>query len=153
MRITRGGDYAVRIMTHLASAPWGAVIPRRHIRLWEDVPQALLAKLIQTLGRANLVTTSRGSGGGVRLAVRPEAITLRQVIEAVEGPIHLNRCLVSPGACPRDAFCTAHPVWRRIQEVLMRELDSVTLASLATGSSRAREGNGSPAQASEAVGD
>jgi DNA-binding IscR family transcriptional regulator len=74
------------------------------------------------------------------------------VIEAVEGPIHLNRCLVHPGACPRDSFCTAHPVWRRIQEILTRELDSVTLASLAAGRSCAGVGNGSgsPARPSEA---
>ena len=73
----------------------------------------------------------RGAGGGVALAVRPQEINLRQVIEAVEGPIHLNRCLAHPGACPRDVFCTAHPVWQRIQEVLVRELDAVTVASLA----------------------
>lgn len=142
MQLTRGGDYAIRIMIHLASAPWGAIIPRRQIQERQDVPPAHLAKIIQALGRAELVRTFRGAGGGVALAVPPEEINLRHVIEAVEGPIYLNRCLVSPGACPRDAFCTAHPVWRRIQEVLVRELDSITLASLAMGGSRANGGAG-----------
>lgn len=136
MQLTRGGDYAVRIMTHLASVPGGAIVPRRQIQERGDVPPAHLAKLIQALGRAKLVTTFRGAGGGVRLAVRPEEINLRQVIEAVEGPIHLNRCLVRPGACPRDRFCTAHPVWRRIQEVLIRELEAVTMAALVPGGGR-----------------
>jgi Rrf2 family protein len=130
MQLTRAGDYAVRVMIHLASAPWGAVVRRGQIQEREGVPPAHLAKIIQALGRAKLVRTFRGSGGGVSLAVRPEEVNLRQVIEAVEGPIHLNRCLVRPGACPRDVFCTAHPVWQRIQEALMRELDAVTVASL-----------------------
>jgi len=131
MQLTRAGDYAVRVMIHLASAPWGAVIRRGEIQERQGVPPAHLAKIIQALGRAKLVRTFRGAGGGVSLAVRSEEVNLRQVIEAVEGPIHLNRCLGRPGACPRDVFCTAHPVWQRIQEVLMRELDAVTVASLA----------------------
>jgi len=138
MRLTRGGDYAVRIMVHLASAPWGALIPRRQIQEEQDVPPAHLGKIIQALGRAKLVLTFRGAGGGVRLAVRPEEVTLRQVIEAVEGPIYLNRCLVAPGACPRDWFCAVHPVWHRIQEALMRELDGVTMAALAVPEGSAR---------------
>ena len=131
MQLTRAGDYAVRVMIHLAAAPWGSVVRRGQIQERQGVPPAHLAKIIQALGRAKLVRTFRGAGGGVALAVRPEEVNLRQVIEAVEGPIFLNRCLVRAGACPRDVFCTAHPEWRRIQEVLMRELDAVTMASLA----------------------
>lgn len=118
-------------MIHLAEAPWGEVVRRGQIQAGQSVPPAHLAKIVQALSRAKLVRTFRGAGGGVALAVRSEEISLRQVIEAVEGPIYLNRCLVRPGACPRDAFCPAHPVWQRIQEVLMRELETVTLASLA----------------------
>jgi len=131
MQLTRAGDYAVRVMIHLAAAPWGAVVRRGQIQERQGVPPAHLAKIIQALGRAKLVRTFRGAGGGVALAVRPQEVNLRHVIEAVEGPIVLNRCLVRPGACPRDVFCPAHPAWRRIQEVLMRELEAVTLASLA----------------------
>ncbi len=139
MQLTRAGDYAVRIMIHLAAAPWGAVVRRGQIQERQGVPPAHLAKIIQALGRAKLVRTFRGAGGGVALAVPPEEVNLRQVIEAVEGPIFLNRCLVRPGACPRDHFCTAHPVWQRIQEVLMRELESVVIAGLASP-----EGNKGP---------
>lgn len=70
------------------------------------------------------------------MAVRPEEINLRHVIEAVEGPIYLNRCLVQPGDCPRDQFCTVHPVWQRIQQLLIQELEGVTLAALAAPDGR-----------------
>jgi Rrf2 family protein len=97
----------------------------------QQVPAAHLAKIVQLLRRAGLVKTSRGARGGVTLALPPEKITMRRVIEAVEGPLALNLCLVAPGTCSRDTFCPVHPVWRRIQAILMKELDAVTAASLA----------------------
>jgi DNA-binding IscR family transcriptional regulator len=64
MQLTREGDYAVRIMTDLAAAPWGAIVPRRQIQERQDVPPALLAKIVQALARTGLVRTSGGRGEG-----------------------------------------------------------------------------------------
>lgn len=130
MRLTREADYAVRIIVDLAAAP-GVLVPRRAIQRSQEVPAAHLAKIVQLLRRAGLVKTWRGAQGGVTLALPPEKITLRRVVEAVEGPLALNLCLVAPGTCSRDSFCPVHPVWRRIQAILVRELDAVTAASLA----------------------
>ncbi len=130
MQLTREGDYAVRLMVDLAGAP-GAVAPCRAIGARQEIPRAHLAKIVQILRRAGLVRTLRGAGGGVALALPPEEVTLRRVIEAVEGPMALNLCLVAPGACSRDGFCPVHPVWRKIQALLVKELDAVTLAALA----------------------
>jgi len=130
MRLTRQGDYAVRVMVDLAVHGDEAPVPRARIQERQDVPSAYLAKIVQMLARAGLVRTQAGSRGGVSLALPADQVTLRQVIEAAEGPIHLNRCVVEPGACPRDRFCTVHPVWLRLQGIVTRELDAVTLASL-----------------------
>jgi Rrf2 family protein len=130
VRLTRQGDYAVRVMVDLAAHPDAAPVPRARIQARQDVPPAYLAKIVQALARAGLVRTLPGAGGGVRLGQPADAITLRDIVEAVEGPIELNRCAARPGACPRDAFCPVHPVWRRVQEVVTRELDAVTLAAL-----------------------
>lgn len=137
MRLTRHADYAVRVMIDLASHPEDAVIPRSRIQARQDVPVASLAKIIQALARAGLVRTRAGARGGVSLGVAPDAVTLRRVIEAVEGPIHLNRCVIRPGVCPRDRFCAVHPVWLRLQKLLTRELDAVTIAALAAPRARA----------------
>ena len=133
MRLTRQGDYAVRVMVDLASRPRDAVVPRARIQERQGVPGAYLAKIVQALGRAGLVRTHAGAHGGVALEVAPERVTLRRVIEAVEGPIALNRCVVAPGACARDRFCPVHPVWLRLQGLIARELDAVTIAELAGG--------------------
>ena len=130
MRLTRQGDYAVRVMLDLAAHAQDAPIPRAQIQTRQDVPEAFLAKTVQALARAGLVRTRPGAHGGVTLNAPPEAVTLLQVIEAVEGPIRLNRCVEAPSACPRDRFCPVHPVWMRLQALLIREL-SVTIAALA----------------------
>ena len=131
MQLTLKGDYAVRVVVDLASRPAEASVRTADLGRRTGVPRAYLSKIIQDLAQEGLVRTRRGTAGGVCLLERPEALTLRRVIEAVEGPIRLNRCLVRPGLCPRDGFCPVHPVWVRIQAVLMRELEAVRIADLA----------------------
>ena len=130
MQLTLKGDYAVRVVVDLAAQPPSVPVRTRDLRRRTGVPPAYLSKIIQTLAHAGLVRTRRGAAGGVSLVPAPQSISLRQVIEAVEGPIYLNRCLVRPGACPRDRFCPVHPVWARIQALLTRELDAVRIQDL-----------------------
>ena len=133
MRLTREGDYAVRVVVDLAGRSPGAMVRTEELTRTTQVSKAYLAKIIQLLSRAGLVQTQQGPRGGVRLRRDPAAITLREMVEAVEGPIFLNRCLIGPGECARDSFCTVHPVWGRIQAVLMRELEAVSARDLARG--------------------
>lgn len=130
MQLTLKGDYAVRVVVDLAAQPPSVPVRTRDLRRRTGVPPAYLSKIIQTLAHAGLVRTRRGAAGGVSLVPAPQSISLRRVIEAVEGPIYLNRCLVRPGACPRDRTCPVHPVWGRIQALLTRELDAVRIQDL-----------------------
>ncbi|MEK6666798.1 MAG: Rrf2 family transcriptional regulator [candidate division NC10 bacterium] len=134
MQLTLKGDYAVRIIVDLAAQPAGATVRTEEVGRRTGVPQAYLSKIIQVLAHAGLVRTQRGTRGGIALLEEPQAITLRQVIEAVEGPIYLNRCLIRPGQCPRDRFCPVHPVWARIQAIVTQELDSVRVGDLVDAS-------------------
>jgi len=136
MRLTRQGDYAVRVMVDLAAQAPDVAVRRAHIQARQDVPAAYLAKIIQALARAGLVRTRPGARGGVTLDAPAEAVTLLQVIEAVEGPLRVNRCVEAPGACPRDRVCPVHPVWMRLQALVTRELGGVTIAALARTASR-----------------
>lgn len=131
MQLTVKGDYAVRVVVDLASQPAGAVMKTEDLGRRTGVPQAYLSKIVQALAHAGLVRTRRGALGGISLLEEPQAITLRRVIEAVEGPIYLNRCLIRPGLCPRDSFCPVHPVWARIQAIVNRELESIRIKDLA----------------------
>jgi len=138
MEITRQADYAVRIVLDLAGTDGGDVVRSDDVARRQLVPRAYFTKVVQTLVRAGYLRTLRGARGGIQLAKDPEEITLRQLIEAVEGPIRLNRCLVGPGECALDRTCAAHPVWERIQNVLIRELDGATVAQMAASARRTR---------------
>ena len=142
MHLTREGDYAVRVLVDLAGRAPGAVVRTADLTASTGVPRPYLAKIVQALARARLVQTRQGPGGGVSLLAPAASITLRRMVEAIEGPIHLNRCLVRSGECPRDAFCAVHPVWARIQSVLVRELEAVSAKDLAeaTAAVRPRQG-------------
>jgi Rrf2 family iron-sulfur cluster assembly transcriptional regulator len=140
MHLTREGDYAIRVLVDLAGRPRGDIVRTEDLTVSTGVPRAYLAKIVQALARAHLVFTRQGPGGGVSLGEDPAGITLRQMVEAIEGPLHLNRCTVRAGECPRDAFCAVHPVWARIQAVLIRELEGVRLKDLAEATAAWRHG-------------
>jgi Rrf2 family protein len=139
VEITRQADYAVRAMVYLAELPLDGRVATASISRAEDVPLPFLTKVISRLATAGLVVTSRGMGGGVSLARSPDKITLLQVVEAVDGPIVLNYCLLRPGTCEQEPYCAAHDVWADIQTRFVQELDAVTIAELARRQVEKRE--------------
>lgn len=130
MGLTRKGEYAIRGMIYLARQEPGKLILVNEIAETVDVPQSFLAKIFQGLTRLGLVRSSRGAGGGFALARPAAEISLREVIEAVEGPICSNRCVIDDGFCDRSGNCTVHPVWHRVQDQVRSILDGVSLAEL-----------------------
>lgn len=132
MELTRKGDYAIRGIVYLASQPPNKISLLSEIAVAVDVPQTFLAKIFQQFSKTGIVKSFRGTGGGFLLAGPPESITLLQVVEAVEGPILPNRCVLKPGECERDASCTVHPVWRQVQQQVRSILAGITLKDLAT---------------------
>lgn len=131
MKLTRLADYAVRAVIHLATKDVGELATTAEIAEKQAIPQSFLAKVMQALSRAGIVIAHRGKTGGFSLMDRAENVTIRQIVEAVEGPIILNRCLSWQGECDRDVFCGAHPIWREAQEALVKVLDSYSAADMA----------------------
>jgi Rrf2 family transcriptional regulator, iron-sulfur cluster assembly transcription factor len=130
MGLTRKTDYAIRGMLYLASLPEEKVVLIGEIAKAVEAPQPFLAKIFQRFSKAGLVRSSRGAGGGFVLARSPEQVTLREIIEAVEGTIISNRCVMGQGSCSRMEFCPVHPVWLRIQATTRGILEEVTLKTL-----------------------
>ena len=123
----------MRAILHLASLPYGEVIQTREIAATEDIPGKYLPSIIRTLARAGLIRTLRGNQGGVMLAKPPEDINLREVIEAIEGPIVLVQCLRGPNQCDREAECAFMSVCKNLQGMMVGQLEGTTFADLATG--------------------
>ncbi len=132
MELTRKGEYAIRGIVYLAGKPMDKVYLLSDIAAAVDVPPTFLAKIFQQFSKMGLVKSFRGTGGGFMLGRAPENITLLEVVEAVEGPIIPNRCVVNPLNCERSGDCNVHPVWARVQGEVRGVLEGVTLKELAS---------------------
>jgi len=130
MELTRKADYAIRGMVYLAGLPEGRIALIGEIAEAAQVPPAFLAKILQHFVKAGLVSSMRGVTGGFSLAKNPEQITLREIIEIIEGPFTPNRCVMTDSACSLSQTCPVHPIWRRIQSTVQGILDEVTLKTM-----------------------
>ncbi|MBN1287765.1 MAG: Rrf2 family transcriptional regulator [Anaerolineae bacterium] len=132
MEITRQADYAVRAVLHVACLPEGRREPTSVIAKTQDIPLPFLAKIISQLAVAGIVDAMRGASGGVRLARSPSEISLLDVIQVIDGPVALNRCVAGGDGCGRETICPLSDVWVEVQEELIHRLESTTFDVLAT---------------------
>ena len=131
MQITRGTDYAVRVLIHLAGLPPGSTVRQSELSQASDISGYFLSKLLQQLVRSRLVRSQRGAGGGYALAVPAANVSLLDVVEAIEGPVRLNLCLIEDPSCKRKSWCPAHPVWAEAQAAVVNVLGGASMANLA----------------------
>jgi Rrf2 family protein len=130
MQLTRAADYALRVMIHLTSLQphERALLPA--LAEATEAPESFLSKVLQELARARMITSRRGKSGGFSLLPRGRRATMREVIEAIDGPIRLNVCLTTGGSCGRKLWCPAHPVWVEAQQAMLAVLDRARIEEL-----------------------
>jgi Rrf2 family iron-sulfur cluster assembly transcriptional regulator len=129
--LTRRADYAVRIMIELGDrADSGQRVPATQVAQKADIPLAFLRKIVVDLTRGGLVRAYPGPSGGLMLAQPAASVNLVHILEAIEGPICLNTCLVRPKECPHDRTCPAHNFLGRLQANIIQQLQEATLDRL-----------------------
>jgi Rrf2 family iron-sulfur cluster assembly transcriptional regulator len=128
-------DYALRVMVHLAHNETNdSCISARTLAKEQDISYQFACKILQQLHEAKLVESTMGPKGGYRLSRPAEEITMRDVIEAVQGPVDLNRCLKGLDTCPRQPICPVTEKLAVLQGQIEDYLEQITLAQLnATG--------------------
>jgi Rrf2 family protein len=131
MQLTRAADYAVRVMIHLAGLPPGTRVSRSELSTSAECPEQFLCKVLQSLTRTGYIISHRGNTGGFELQERHRQASLLDIVEAIEGPIHLNVCLNSDHGCLRQSWCPAHNVWADAQDALNAVLRRATIDELA----------------------
>jgi Rrf2 family protein len=122
MQITRQADYAIRAVRYLAGQEPNQRSATSTVAKEMKIPPSFLAKIISQLSIAGLLHTSRGARGGVTLAREPANISMLDVVEAIDGPILLNECVGDPANCDFSEECMAHPIWKEVQETLVKRL-------------------------------
>jgi Rrf2 family protein len=123
MQIKRETDYAIRCIHYLASKK-DTVIMIDEIASQMKIPKTFLAKILQRLAKKSIVKSFRGIKGGFQLAREASTINLLEAIEAIQGPMFINRCAVDPKTCDLSSTCAIHPVWLDIQEQVKKVLQS-----------------------------
>ena len=132
MEITKAADYGLRAMYRLGQAPMNVSALIGDIAAEMNIPAQFLHKVMPRLVKAGLVRSRRGARGGYRLAKQPSEISLLQIVQAIDGPIYINRCLFDHEDCTMDDFCPIRPVFQDAQDALRKALDDSSLADLIT---------------------
>lgn len=132
MRLSSMADYAVVIMAAAARHCGGARVSAGQLAEETHLPAPTVQKLVSRLSAAGLLRSSRGVGGGLQLARPAAAITLADIVEAVEGPIAMTACIHEGGQeCTLEEACLVRPHWPSVNQALRGALAQVRLTQLA----------------------
>ncbi|MGA2071222.1 MAG: Rrf2 family transcriptional regulator [Sedimentisphaerales bacterium] len=125
--IRRNTDYALRAAVELAGRFDGEPVSTKEIASRRQIPYQLACKLMQRLHKAGIVKSEMGPSGGFVLCKKPSKITVRSLVETIQGPVRLNNCKL----CRLSRCCNINPELTRLQGKIDEFLDGLTLKQLA----------------------
>lgn len=130
IRMTKQADYGIVLMTRLAAEP-EQLFSAAELAEECQLPQPTVSKILKGLTRTGLLDSQRGVNGGYALSCEPEAISVAEIITALEGPIAITECIDdTPGECSQEPFCPTRGNWHRINEAIRGALEAITLAEM-----------------------
>lgn len=131
LRMTKQSDYGILLLAEMARERGGRLHSARDLAEVAGLPAPTASKILKALARAGLIESQRGVNGGYRLARPAAAITVAQVISGLEGPIGVAECTpVAVGACEHEPSCRNQTPMRRVNQVVARALETVSLADI-----------------------
>jgi Rrf2 family protein len=130
MRLSTRTRYGTRLLFELAYNYGTGPVLLRDIAKRQDISEKYLSKIIILLRSAGIVTSFRGAKGGYILSKAPSEITMKQVIEALEGDSSYVDCIKDPGACKNEAKCPSREFWCKMENVMNEYLSSETLDTI-----------------------
>lgn len=132
MRLTQETDYALRLVLTFSELNPGDFLTAKDISDSQNIPYRFLLRVIRKLKAANILASRQGVDGGYRLARPKREISIRDVVEAIEGGIHITRCLKSTAFCNAGYApeCKVHRALGAIQEKLLHEMKMANFESI-----------------------
>ena len=130
MVLTKACDYGVFGVLYLAKQPKGKIVSLSEISREEDIPEKFLAKIFQSLTRFGLIRSHRGARGGFSLARPANRITVKELLEAIQGTLCFARCLNVLEDCEKKDNCKLRGILQKAQDDVARVLTANTLADL-----------------------
>jgi FeS assembly SUF system regulator len=135
LRLSRITDYGIVLLAQLAqqtrtAGDFAAPRTARDLAAEVALPVPMVSKILKILARANILGSQRGAKGGYTLTRRPEDLSVAELITALDGPVALTQCAISPGLCDHEQSCAVSNPWQVINQVVEYALSEVTLADL-----------------------
>ncbi|MDP3218801.1 MAG: SUF system Fe-S cluster assembly regulator [Deltaproteobacteria bacterium] len=130
LRIAKLTDYATVLMVRLAREP-ARCFSAAQLSDELGLPLPTVSKLLKRLLQAGLLTSMRGAGGGYSLAHAPHAVSVADVVSAIEGPVALTECSLGKGSCSLENNCATRANWQLISRAVRVALEAVSLADMA----------------------
>ena len=130
MKLSTRTRYGVRLMVALALNYGKGPVFLKDIAKGEDISEKYLSLIIIPLRGVNLVNSVRGAHGGYNLSKEPSQITLKEIVDVLEGDCSLVDCVKNPSSCSRVPICASHDIWASIGEKISETLSSITLDKL-----------------------
>jgi FeS assembly SUF system regulator len=129
--LSKLADYGVILATHMG-AGGDRQATAATLAAETRLPRATVAKLLKSLAHAGLVSATRGAAGGYRLARPARAISVAEVVAAIDGRIGLTQCSVHVAECARTSYCPTRPHWAAINRAVEEALAAVSLEAMIT---------------------
>ncbi|OGB21043.1 MAG: SUF system Fe-S cluster assembly regulator [Burkholderiales bacterium RIFCSPLOWO2_02_FULL_57_36] len=126
LRMSKLADYGSVILTTMVRDPQ-RIQSAAEIASAIRVPVPTVSKVLKILTREGLVLSLRGAKGGYQLSRPPTQISMAEVIEAMDGPIGMTECSITPGLCTQESDCAVRANWQRINLVVLQSLEKITL--------------------------
>ncbi len=123
-------DYGLLILFELMQAGQNNYLSLADIATKHHVSQKYLSQVMIPLHQHGLVISREGKGGGYALAKPARQINLRSVVEAIDGPLQLTRCMTNAVQCPAEHGCSTKPVWHKVKKSIYHMLEEQTLANV-----------------------
>jgi Rrf2 family protein len=132
LRLTKKADYSLIALKHFAARQrkTSGAVSAKEVADSCGIPLPLLSKLLQKLGKTGFLNSEYGTNGGYRLAREPRAISVLEVIRAIDGPIVLANCFTENVSCDHSGRCTVRRPLRRIHEGILRLLQGVSIEDM-----------------------
>jgi FeS assembly SUF system regulator len=129
LRISKLTDYGTVLLAHLA-ANRETVCSAADVANATGIAVPTVSKLLKSMGRSGLVTSTRGANGGYELALDPSDISAADIIDALEGPVSITECSAIDSQCEHEGVCSVGGAWQRVNVAIRQALDDVSLSDL-----------------------
>ncbi len=129
LRISRLTDYGTLVLAHL-SRDEAALASAAEVAVATGIAPPTVSKLLKLLAKSGLVTSTRGAQGGYRLSRNAADISAADIIDALEGPVHITECSAIDSNCDYESVCNVGEAWQRINIAIRRALDEINLNDL-----------------------